>query len=138
LIESAGVVGWYSLTLREETGVKVIIAGGRNVHFEIFDILFLDRLHEKYKFTEIISGGATGIDEDAEIYAEDIGIPVKRFPADWKKYGRAAGPIRNAEMARYADAVILFPGGRGTANMRECAVRHGIKVFSGESEQCSS
>ena len=53
----------------------------------------------------------------------------KRFPADWDKHGRAAGPIRNAQMARYADAVALFPGGRGTASMRRVAEKAGITVY---------
>jgi hypothetical protein len=56
-------------------------------------------------------------------------VPVKQFPADWNKYGKAAGPIRNAQMAKYADAVILFPGGRGTANMRKLAKEHGLEIL---------
>lgn len=46
-------------------------------------------------------------------------IPVKRFPADWDRHGRAAGPIRNCQMAQYADALIAIWDGksRGTKNM---------------------
>lgn len=35
-------------------------------------------------------------------------LPVKQFPADWKTHGKAAGPIRNKQMAEYADAAIIF------------------------------
>ena len=47
------------------------------------------------------------------------GVVVEEFKADWDKFGRAAGPIRNAQMLREGkpDLVVAFPGGRGTANM---------------------
>lgn len=54
---------------------------------------------------------------------------MKRFPADWKSHGRAAGPIRNEPMAEYADGVALFPGGRGTASMKREAAKRGLRVF---------
>lgn len=52
-------------------------------------------------------------------YATETDIPFKVFPADWKKYGRSAGPRRNRQMAEYADAAIVFWDGksRGTQNM---------------------
>lgn len=71
--------------------------------------------------SEIVSGGASGIDALGEAWATRRQIRVKRFPADWKKHGRAAGPIRNREMARYADgALVLWDGkSRGSKNMYE-------------------
>ena len=78
---------------------------------------------------EVVNGAATGADEEGERWAERNGIPVKRIPADWEKHGRAAGPIRNAQMARYADAVALFPGGRGTESMRREAEKASLTVY---------
>ena len=86
-------------------------------------------LYETTPITEVISGGATGADTWGEHFADDMGIHVKYFPADWKTHGRAAGPIRNAEMAKYADAVVLCPGGRGTDSMASEARKAGIKIF---------
>lgn len=71
--------------------------------------------------TEVVSGGARGIDKLGELWAKHRGIPVRRFPADWDKHGNAAGAIRNREMADYADgALILWDGeSRGSKNMYE-------------------
>ena len=58
--------------------------------------------------TEIVSGGARGADTYAEEIAAELGIPTKIFPADWNKYGKGAGFIRNKEIVDYADAVVAF------------------------------
>jgi len=109
--------------------VKVIIAGGRDYQCHLDDVLMLHDLHLDNNFTEIVSGAASGADREGEIFACDICIPVKRFPADWETHGKAAGPIRNKQMAQYADAVILFPGGKGTASMRKLAKEYGLKIL---------
>ncbi len=111
--------------------MKVIIAGGRDYAFTADDVAWLDALLEKRgPFEEVVSGGATGADAEGEKWAASHGIPVKRFPADWKTHGPAAGPIRNREMARYAEGglCVLFPGGRGTANMRKEAYYAGMHL----------
>ncbi len=105
--------------------MKTIIAGGRNYEFSQYDIERLDLL----EITEVVSGCATGADAEGEAWARKWGIPIKEFPADWKKHGRAAGPIRNREMAEHADAVVLFPGGVGTASMRRQAQIHGLRIY---------
>lgn len=109
---------------------KVIIAGGR--HFDNYTLL-----KEKCDFylqnklmecqVIIISGHATGADALGERYAQERGLPLDAHPADWNKHGRAAGPIRNAEMAEVADALIAFWDGqsRGTANMINLAKSKG-------------
>ena len=111
--------------------MKVIIAGGRDFSAPRFgdEWNLVCDLHQKYCFIEIISGGANGADRFGEFYAGDSGVPLKVFPAEWDKYGKAAGPIRNAQMAQYADAVILFPGGRGTDSMRKLAKEYGLKIL---------
>ncbi len=78
-----------------------------------------------------MSGCAKGVDELGERHARETGRPIAKFPADWKKYGRAAGPIRNNEMARYADALIAVWDGksRGTEHMIESAESKNLKVY---------
>ena len=56
-------------------------------------------------------------------------IPIKKFPAEWDKHGKGAGFIRNKQMAEYADAVVLFPGGNGTNNMYEQASKMNLKII---------
>lgn len=71
-----------------------------------------------------------GVDLLGKRYAEEKHIPVRRMPADWNKHGKAAGPIRNEQMAIRADAFIAFWDGqsRGTANMIELAKKHNLKI----------
>jgi len=78
-------------------------------------------LANKGKRVEIVSGTAGGVDRLGEAYAYSRGFAVKRFPADWESHGNSAGVIRNAEMAEYADAAIIFWNGvsKGTKNMIE-------------------
>lgn len=105
--------------------MKTIIAGGRNYCMTAKDVQDLDNL----PISEVVSGGAPGADRAGELYAMTSGFPVKTFLADWAALGRAAGPIRNKAMAEYADAVVLFPGGRGTASMAREAEIAGIEIF---------
>ena len=108
--------------------MRLIIAGSR--YTTTFTEADLARLEEiRPLVTEVVSGGAKGVDSLGEAWAKKHGIPVKRFPAQWGLHGRRAGPIRNRQMAEYADAVVLFPGGRGTTNMHDEAVAAGIRVY---------
>lgn len=81
-----------------------------------------------FEITEVVSGAARGVDRMGEKLAADRGIPVTRFPADWKLHGKSAGPIRNAEMADYADALIAVWDGhsRGTGDMIDTAKKLGL------------
>ena len=71
----------------------------------------------------IVSGGASGADALGERYANEHKLKIERYSAEWEKYGRGAGPRRNAQMAQVADEVMVFWDGqsRGTRNMIECA-----------------
>lgn len=93
---------------------RLIIAGGRDQHLSERD---LELLNDLLPVDEVVSGGATGVDTDGEAWAKSHGIPVKRFPADWKRLGLMAGPLRNEEMAEYATHLAVFLGGRGTQDM---------------------
>lgn len=117
--------------------VRVIIAGSRdfyspgifnNVMTEILSDIPVDEL-------EIISGGCRGADAMGEEYAKEWGIKCTVFRADWDKYGIAAGPIRNEQMAKYTTEsdrgmLIAFPVGisKGTRNMIDLAKRYGLEV----------
>lgn len=107
--------------------MKLIIAGGRDYHFTPADIAALDALLPEV--TEVVSGCASGADREGEEWAASHKIPIRKFPADWRNDGRAAGPIRNRLMAEYADAVILFPGGKGTMNMHDEAHMRGLRII---------
>jgi hypothetical protein len=109
--------------------MKTIIAGGRNYTLTDDDRELLDLLRYEWGITEVVSGCATGADSDGEKWARENGITVKRFSADWSEYGRRAGPIRNTKMAEYANALVAFPGGRGTANMIFQAKIYGLRIF---------
>lgn len=106
--------------------MKLIIAGGRDYRFTAADNRRLDEIQG---VTEVVSGCQTGADFWGEVWAKDRGIPIQPFPANWNAYGLDAGPIRNEAMAAYADAVVLFPGGRGTNNMLKKAKRAGLKIY---------
>lgn len=78
----------------------------------------------------VISGHAVGADKLGEAWAKKNSIPIDPHPALWSKYGNAAGPIRNREMAKQADALIAFWDGKskGTENMILEAHRHKLIV----------
>lgn len=97
--------------------MKIIIAGGRDFN----NYYILEEVLNSFKglVDEVVSGDARGADEIGARWATYNNIPVKHFPAEWDKYGKSAGFIRNAEMAEYADAAICFWDGKskGTAHM---------------------
>ncbi len=112
--------------------MKIIIAGGRDfVPTKKHVSWLIDALVEN-KCSELICGMARGADMFGFSVAKAMGIPTKEFPAKWEEFGPAAGPIRNEEMAKYADVCILFPGGKGTANMKKNAIKYNLKVVEYE------
>lgn len=115
----------------EELGMRVLVCGGRD--YADRDLLFmaLDTLKLTRGVIIIISGCARGADTLGIEWAEARGVAVARFPADWEKYRRAAGPIRNQQMLVEGkpDLVIAFPGGRGTADMVKRATTAGIETI---------
>ena len=111
---------------------RMIVAGGRDFADEKLLTSTLDGLREEFIEIEIVSGHASGADKMAEAYAKRLGIPLKIFPADWKKYGRGAGPIRNREMLSYIvegnPVVVAFWDGqsKGTKNMIDQAQKASV------------
>ena len=111
--------------------MKVIIAGGRC--FEDYNNLrqFCDGILQNQHNIIIVSGGARGADLLGENYAKERNYKLVRFPAAWSTYGKSAGVLRNAEMAKYADSLIAFWDGKskGTSSMINLAEKEGLKVY---------
>lgn len=113
--------------------MKVIIAGPRNITKATAETLVREALSKSgwvQKITHVIHGAAKGIDSAAHDVCEGI-WPVTPFPADWNAHGKAAGPIRNKDMANNADALIAVWNGKstGTKNMIDTATKAGLLVY---------
>jgi len=126
--------------------MKVIIAGSRNFndYGKLYD--FCEKVLANQNDIEIVSGTAEGADKLGERYAKEKGHRLTEFPAKWKDleakpcfvrydknkepYNVLAGLNRNEEMAKYADALIVFWDGRssGTKNMIESAMKYKLKI----------
>ena len=96
--------------------MKVVICGSRSIK----DTDYVRNCIEQSRLdiTEVISGGAGGVDTIAYWWAQLKGIPCTMVRAEWRKHGRSAGVIRNHEMVKVADAVIVIWDGvsLGTKN----------------------
>lgn len=110
--------------------MKTIIAGSRTIREQriVFEAITASNFEG---ITEVVSGGCHGPDELGERWATEHSIPIKRFLAEWHRYGRKAGPIRNRQMADYADALIAVwdEVSYGTRNMIEEALARGLRVY---------
>ena len=123
--------------------MKVIIAGSRSIrdYFRVVEAV----KQSNFEITEVVSGGAKGVDSLGELYAETNDIDCCIYIAQWKnldapgarikegpygKYNVLAGLNRNVEMAEYADALIAVHDGKstGTQHMIKVAVERGLKV----------
>lgn len=111
--------------------LKTIIAGSRNItdYQKLKDALSYFGV-QKWSFSEVVSGGAKGVDALGEQWAKEHNVPLTIFPADWQTHGKAAGPIRNRAMAQYADRLIVLWDGasKGTLNMIHEAEKAGLIV----------
>lgn len=116
--------------------MRILVCGGRNYN----DQEAVDRALDAYVFGfgvrtglgyVIIHGAASGADTCAREWALRNGISQEEFHADWKKYGRRAGYIRNNDMLHLGkpDIVLAFPGGKGTAMMVGIATKAGVRVI---------
>lgn len=109
--------------------LKIVIAGCRyyNNYNEAKEYIdFCIREIKKNNTIVILSGGCRGADAIGERYAIENGYEIRRFVANWDKYGKAAGPIRNEQMAKDADYIICFWDykSRGTKSMIENAKKY--------------
>ena len=79
--------------------MHVVVSGSR--HIEDYGIVAKALIDSGFEITEIIYGGAKGVDHMAAQFADKHGIQKILFKADWDVNGRAAGPIRNSDMIKY-------------------------------------
>ena len=94
--------------------MRVAIIGSRSIEYEKLQKKAYALLcrHIPANATEIVSGGAVGIDTLAEIYARNNDLPTKIFKPDYAKYGKRAPLVRNDEIIRYAQYVLAIWDGQ--------------------------
>ncbi len=98
--------------------MKILVCGGRDFNDMGFASTFLDGINAISPIEMVIYGGAPGADMLGKFWAERTGIHSARVEAQWQRYGKSAGPKRNAAMLLLKpDLVVAFPGGVGTADM---------------------
>ncbi len=107
--------------------IRLLVTGGRDYD----DAAFVSKVLHKYLQHAgtgnlcVINGGARGLDTLATNWCLANGVPCIVMPAAWDYYKKSAGAIRNSWMLKWCSPTHcrVFPGGTGTANMREQAVR---------------
>lgn len=108
--------------------MRTIIAGSRTIedYGRVADAV----AESGFVIDQVVSGGARGVDELGERWAEEHGVAVVRYEPQWDEHGRAAGPKRNARMTRNADALVAVWDGRsrGTRDMLRKAHRRGLRI----------
>lgn len=128
--------------------MRVLACGGRNFGWNTdengrrtsinetevaFICLVLDTLNEEVGISTLIEGEAIGADKFSRKWAElpDVNVKVEPYPADWNRYKRRAGPIRNRQMLEEGkpQLVVPFPGGTGTADMVSISKAAGVEVL---------
>lgn len=114
--------------------ITIAITGGRDFDDKKFVWKCLDLLHKKSTIALLIVGDAKGADAHALAWAKARKVDYKRFEADWKLHGNAAGPVRNTQMVNYGlenniDGLVAFPGGKGTLNMKNQCKHKQIKIW---------
>lgn len=108
---------------------RVIIAGCRNYNnydvAKVYIEYYLSNI-QKENDNIILSGCASGADAIGERYAKEHCLKVEKYPANWEKYGKSAGPKRNEEMAKNCDYVLCFWDGKskGTKSMINLAKKY--------------
>ena len=121
------------------TEFRILVCGGRDYDNRVYFFRFMDRVLEAVGGTGesprrnvvIIHGAARGADSLANDYATERGLRVVSYPADWKTYGKSAGPIRNTKMLTEGrpHVIVAFKGGKGTAHMVSIGKKAGVPVY---------
>ena len=110
--------------------MTIVITGGRDFADRERVFLALDKVHAATPVSLLVHGDASGADALAGEWAKARGVACTPQPADWKRYGRGAGPARNQAMLVEFNPQLLvaFPGGKGTADMIRRAEKAGVPV----------
>lgn len=108
--------------------MKVLICGSRTIND--YNVVKKAIQDSGFYITEVVSGGAKGVDRLGEMWAREHNVRVKQFLPEWNKYGKQAGILRNKEMVDYADAVIAIWDGesKGTKWTIDYACKHGFAI----------
>lgn len=115
--------------------MKLIIAGSRNIPDKVgLTLVYRSLTTPLFKgitITEIVTGGAKGLDRSGIMFAEKRGLPIKYFWPQYHKYGGRAPIIRNTQMADYADGLLLIWDGisKGSEDMFKKAKLKGLPVW---------
>ena len=101
--------------------MKLAICGSRHIKLNYSELNVFVSLVPMSDIYEIVSGGCpSGIDAAAKELAYKFRLNYEEFPANWEEHGKAAGPLRNKQIAEYADALLLIWDGesKGSASMK--------------------
>ena len=113
--------------------MRLIIAGSRTIRLKPHEIVkhMIDVGLPYEDVTVVISGGARGVDKSGEEWAEWFARGLARYSADWEKYGKSAGFLRNRQMAKLADGLFLVWDGlsKGAADMKKVIEQEGKPVW---------
>lgn len=112
--------------------MKAVISGGRDIHITREGEEALYKIFACYDIKTIANGMARGVDKDAYDIAKKAGVDIFEFPAEWNKYGKSAGPIRNRQMLDFVgpcSILIVFDGGDGTKGIEEEAINRNMAVI---------
>ncbi len=106
--------------------INVAFVGSR----EFQPLSIVHQAMKRVGLCRVISGGARGVDKEAEDAATALGYPKSIMKADWGQYGKSAGPRRNYEMVQEADVAMVFWDGksRGTQDFMRKAMKKGIPM----------
>ena len=91
--------------------MKIAIIGSRTIDLQNLSDYLPDNI------SEIVSGGAKGIDTLAAQYAREKGIALTEFLPDYARYGRGAPIVRNKQIVEYADEVLAFWDGKSKGTL---------------------
>jgi hypothetical protein len=110
---------------------NVIIAGTRTFTDYKLVCTVMNVIRQKYGDIQIIVGGCKGADKCGELYAIENKIPYKVYNAEWKKYGKRAGPLRNEKMSKVGNVLVLFWDyeSSGSEDMLHLAVREELDLY---------
>jgi hypothetical protein len=113
--------------------VRVIIAGSRTItnYTLLCEIMSAVEVMLGEPITLVLTGGAAGVDQMGERWAWSHKVQTKLYPTPWAEHGKAAGPIRNRQMASEADALVLLWDGKSpdSKNMLAEAQRAGLQII---------
>jgi YspA, cpYpsA-related SLOG family len=119
--------------------MRVLICGGRELTEDGRWFNLLGEMDRHYgPFTAVIHGGQRGGDNIGREWADLHKLPSVEYRANWRRFGKRAGPLRNQQMIDEGkpDMVIALPGGRGTADMINRAHDAGLRVIDAVRSRC--